>query len=119
MIFKGAIPEEPNYVLTRLGLIASGGQVPAVISGSLSALRVDSYEDAARECSELKREVSALKETVREYERQEEILLPSLNDELAKNLLNPRLRLQMAVMKCQYPLNRTFLKYYLIITKAP
>ena len=91
---EGASPEEPNYVLTRLGPIASGGQVPAVISGSLSALRVrvDSYEDAARECSELKREVSALKETVREYERQEENLQPSLNDELAKKLVEPQIK---------------------------
>ena len=52
--------------------IVSGGQVPAAISGSLSSLRVqvDSYEDSAHECVELKREVSALKYTAREYEGQ-------------------------------------------------
>ena len=36
---EGASPEESNYVLTRLGPIASGGRVSAS-SGSLSILRV-------------------------------------------------------------------------------
>ena len=50
---EGASPEEPNYVLTRFELIASAGQVPDVISGSLSGLRVqvDSYEHAGLECA--------------------------------------------------------------------
>ena len=54
---EGTSPEEPNYILTGKGPIASGGQVHPVISSSLSALRVqvDSYKDAARECAELKR----------------------------------------------------------------
>ena len=36
---EGASLEEPNYVLTRLGPIASGGRVSAA-SGSLSTLKV-------------------------------------------------------------------------------
>ena len=107
---EGASPEEPNYVLTRLGPIASGGQVPAVISGSLSAVRVDSYVDAARECFELKREVSALKETVREYERQEEILQPSLNDELAKKLVKPQIKVANGRFEMPVPFKSDVLK---------
>ena len=102
---KGASPKEPNYVLTRPGSIAGGGQVSAVISGSLSALRVqvDSYEDAARECAVLKREVSAFKETVREYERQEEVLQPSLNDELAKKFVEPQIKVPNGRYRMQVP----------------
>ena len=109
---EGASPEEPNYVLTRLGPIASGGQVPAVISGSLSALRVrvDSYEDAARECSELKREVSVLKEIVWEYEKQEEILQPSLNDELAKKLVEPQIKVANGRYEMPVPFKSDVLK---------
>ena len=90
---EGASPEEPNYVLTRLGPIASGGRVSAS-SGSLSALRVqvESYEDAACECVKLRHEVSSLRETVREYERQDEALQPSLNDERARNLVETRIK---------------------------
>ena len=75
---EGVSLEEPNYVLTRFGSIVSSGQVPAATSGSLSALRVqvESSEDAARECAKLKRENSALKQTVREYEREEVVLQP-------------------------------------------
>ena len=49
---ESASVEQPNYVLIRLGSIASSGQAPAAISDSLSALRmqVDSYEGAFREC---------------------------------------------------------------------
>ena len=77
---EGASPEEPNYVLTRLGPIASGGRVSASL-GSLSTLRiqVESYEDAARECVKLRH--------VQEYERQDEALQPSLNDERARNFV--------------------------------
>ena len=77
-------PEEPNYVLIRLGPIASGGRVSAS-SGSLSILRVqvESYEDAARESLKLRHEVPSLRETVRKYEKQDEALQLSLNDERA------------------------------------
>ena len=90
---EGASPEEPNYVLTRLGPIASGGRVSA-FSGSLSALRVqvESCEDAACECVKLRHKVSSLRETVREYERQDEALQPSLNDERARNLVETRIK---------------------------
>ena len=98
----GAILEEPNCILTHLWPIASGVQVPAAISGTLSALRVqvDSYEDAGHECAELKREVFALKKTEREYKRQEEALQPMLEDELAKKLVEPQIKGTIVVMKC-------------------
>jgi len=90
---EGANPEEPNYVLTRLGPIASGGKVPAV-STSLSALRVqvNSSADSECECTKLRQEISALKETVREFERQDEAIQPSLNDELVKELVEEHIK---------------------------
>ena len=90
---KDASPEEPNYVLTRLRHIASGGRV-ATTSSSLSTLRVqvDSFEDAARECAKLRHVVSSLKKTVREYERQDEAMQPPRNDELIRNLVETHIK---------------------------
>ena len=92
---EGASSEEPNHVLTRLGPIASGGRVSAS-SGSLSTLKVqvESYEDAARECVKLRHEVSSLRETGREYERQDEALQPPLNTNELEILLKHVLRSQ-------------------------
>ena len=56
---EGVNPEEPNYVLTRLGSIASGGRAGGNFcsSGSLSALRVnvnssveDDYNEIRGKC---------------------------------------------------------------------
>ena len=90
---EGASPEEPNYVLTRLEPIASGGRVSAS-SGSLSTLRVqvESFDDAACEYVKLRHEVSSLRETVPEYERQDEALQPSLDDKRARNLVKTRIK---------------------------
>ena len=108
---KGASPEEPNYVLTSLGPIASDGLVPADISDFLSALRVpvNSYEDAARKCGELKRKVSVLKESVREYKKQEKTLQPSLNNELAQEL-EPQVEVANSLYKLPVPLISDVLK---------
>ena len=109
---EGASPEEPNYVLTRLGPIASGGRVSAS-SSSLSTLRVqvESYEDAARECVKLRHEVSSLRET--------RLCSHRLMTNMLEILLKHVLKSQMGVMKCQYPLSRKFLKRFQIITRAP
>ena len=55
-------------------------------------VQVKSYEDAACECVKLRHEVSSLGETVREYERQDEALQPSLIDERARNLVKTRIK---------------------------
>ena len=60
---EGAHPEEPNYVLTRLGPVASGGTIPVEFD-SFSSFRVsvEALPFAACDCNELKRKVVALKE---------------------------------------------------------
>ena len=88
---EGADPEESNYVLTRLGPVASDGRVSsAAHKSSLSTLRVQTTnaDCSPCDCSKLKKEIVALKETVREYERNDEVIVPSVSDERAKTLLN-------------------------------
>ena len=62
--YEGADPEEPNYVLTRLVPVVSGGRVSsAAHKSSLSTLRVQtSNADCSPcDCSKLKVEIIALK----------------------------------------------------------
>ena len=84
---EGAYPEEPNYVLTRLGPIVSGGIVDRnfCFSGSLSALRVkvESPVKVNCDCTTLKAEIKDLKQTVREYELFDDVIQFSQNDILA------------------------------------
>ena len=64
---EGAHPEEPNYILTRLGPVASGGTIPVEL-GSFSSFRVsvEALPSAACDCNELKQKVVALMEALRE-----------------------------------------------------
>ena len=90
--YESADPEEPNYVLTRLGPVASGGSVSSAAHKSpLSTLRVQTTnaDCSPCDCSKLKMEIIALKETVREYEYNDEVIVPSASDERAKNLVEP------------------------------
>ena len=66
--------EEPNCVLTRLGPIASGGQVKSE-SSAINSLKVhiDETGDSCR-CEQLEREVSSLKQTLRELELEDEVV---------------------------------------------
>ena len=93
---EGADPEEPNYVLTRLGPIASGGMVDgnSCSSGSLSALRVkvESPVKVHCDCTKLKAEIKDLKQTVREYELLDEVIQPSQNDKLAQDICEPNIK---------------------------
>ena len=85
---EGADPEEPNYELTRLGLIASGGKINANTSSSnsLSTLRVNVQSKAPVnaalcDCTKLKEENAALKMALFELELQDETVQPSRNEE--------------------------------------
>ena len=89
----GGDPNKPNYVLTRLGLIASEGRVDRNVNflNSVTALKVnagptkfDSYDYKS-----LKAENAALKQTIREYRLVDEAVQPSRNDELAYGLTKP------------------------------
>ena len=72
---EGVDPQEPNYVLTRLGPIASGGRASGTFcsSGSLPALRVNINSSVENDYNKLKEENVAL----REYKLLDEIIQPS------------------------------------------
>ena len=96
---EGADPEEPNYVLTRLGPIASGGKINANTSSSnsLSTLRVNIQSKAPVnaapcDCTKLKEENAALKKALSELELQDEMVQPSRNEELAHELTVPNIK---------------------------
>ena len=92
---EGTDPEEPNYVLIRLGPVASGGRILATAhQNSLFSLRVQTTNpgNPVCECSELKKEIVALKETVRQCELDDEIVMPSVSDEIAKELVEPNIK---------------------------
>ena len=87
---EGSNSEEPNYVLTRLGPIASGGCVHAG-SKSLSNLKVQTNQNC-KDCELLKRENIALKEAARANEIENETLQPSENDEIARKLVETNVK---------------------------
>ena len=97
---EGMDPEEPNYVLTRLWPIASGGRVSGDSGSSncLSTMRiiVGSAVNANCECAELREENVALKQSIRQHELQNEMLQPSRNDELAHELIESDIKVKDA-----------------------
>ena len=88
---EGADPEEPNFVLTRLGPVASGGRAPSSNS-ALSTLKVVVEPLQSCDCFKLKEEIFSLKETVRQYELQDEVLQPSRTDEFTSSLVEPNIK---------------------------
>ena len=80
-------PGKPSYVLTRLGSIASGGRVPVESNSKpCTSLKVNTCN-----CKEsnykLKSLIKAVKETLREYELEDEVTQPSRNDEKVRELV--------------------------------
>ena len=82
--------EEPNYVLTRFGPIASGGCAYAD-SKPLYNLKVQTNENC-KDCELLKRENIALKEAVCANEIENEILQSSKNDKIARKLVETNVK---------------------------
>ena len=82
---EGLNPDEPNYVLTRLGPIASGGYAS---SGSHppQSLKVSECVGVCN-CQQLKLENLDLKESLRNYELEDEVIQPSKNDEIVRELV--------------------------------
>ena len=110
---EGTEPEEPNYVLTRLGPVASGGRISATAhQNSLSSLRVQTTnpDNSVCECSELKKEIVALKETERQYELDDEAVMPFVSGEMAKKLIEPNIKVVDGQYKMPVPLNPDIIK---------
>ena len=74
-------PDETNYVLTRFGRIASDGRVPAC-STAIQSFKVSLASSNNHVVDELKQEIASLKNNLREYELNDQMLMPSKTDEL-------------------------------------
>ena len=79
-------PDELNFVLTRLGPIASGGKAERRPEG-LIARKALTKIDSPCECGQLKLEISNLKEALRDFEREDEVIQPSKNEVLASRMV--------------------------------
>ena len=92
-------PEEPNYVLTRLGPIASGRRIGSMskFSDPLSTVRINIGSPVSNPvCDNIKvrEENSGLKQLIREYELMDETVQPSKNDECAFELTEPKIAIK-------------------------
>ena len=85
---EGFDPDEPNYVLTRLSPVASGGRLDTC-QHLLQNRRVEigRCHCDPRTWDELKEENAFLKNRLKEFETYDEIIQPSITDELAKELV--------------------------------
>ena len=104
---EGMDAEEPNYVLARLGPIASGGRVCGHFGSSncLYAMRINVgwVVNANCECAKLREENVALKQSIRQYELQDEMVQPSRNDELAHELIESDIQVKDARYEIPVP----------------
>ena len=85
-------PDHPNYLLTRLGLIASGGRLGLRQSVCKNfKIQVDRDCDGC-ECEQLKQEIASLKESLRNFEIEDEVKQPSINDEIARQVVESNVK---------------------------
>ena len=84
-------PEDPKYVLTRLGPIASGGCVDGrkCSERKLQTLKVNLECCNKNDCVKLRQEVSALREQLRRYILEDEKIQVSTSDEITRELVEP------------------------------
>ena len=87
---EGSNPEESNFVLTRLGPIASDGRAGENQFMTRRALVADKRANC--ECELLRVEVSDLTEVLRRQELEDEIIQPSKSEELARELVEPNVK---------------------------
>ena len=108
---EGGNPEEPNYVLTRLVPIASGGRIERTnCANSLSALRIDVVSSESCNLKTLEAENASLKQAIREYELKDEEVQPSRNDELAYQLTEPEIKVKKGRYEIPVPLKPEVVK---------
>ena len=101
-------PNKPNYVLTKLGPIASGGRVSAA-TNAYTSLKINLNancgcidEDC---CVKLKREIANLKQSLRESNLENEALQPSRNDERAEEIVESDIKVVDNRYEIPVPLN--------------
>ena len=85
-------PDHPNYVLTRLGPIASGGRL-GVGRSVCKNFEIQGGRDCdGCECEQLQQEIDELKESLRNYEIEDEVKEPSINDEIIRQLVESNVK---------------------------
>ena len=94
-----------NYVLTRLGPMASGGSMD-ICSNLINSRRavVNLCKCNARECENLRLENASLKENLRKIELRDEELLPSREDDMARFLVEPNITMVNGKFEMPVPL---------------
>ena len=104
---EGLDPDEPNYVLTRLGPVVSGGRL-GTCQDLLQNRRVEIERCPCdpRTWDELKQENAFLKNRLKEFETYDEIIQPSINDELAKELVESNIKVVNGRYEIPVPLRQ-------------
>ena len=102
---EGLNSNEPNYVLTRLGPMASGGRMD-ICSNLINSRQavVNVCKCDARECENLRLENASLKENLRKIELKYEELLPSREDDMARFLVEPNIKVVNGRFEMPVPL---------------
>ena len=102
---KGFNLNEPNYVLTCLGPMASGGRMD-ICSNQINSRRavVNVCKCDAQECENLRLESASLKENLRKIEHNDEELLPSREDDMARSLIEPNIKVVNGRFEMPVPL---------------
>ena len=96
--------DDPNCVFTRLGAIASGRRIN--VKSYLHRTMMVGVDTSCNvnECDRLKLEITGLKERLRNYELDDEIVQPSQNDELTRQLVEPHIKVVNERYKIPVPL---------------
>ena len=107
---EGVNASKPTYVLTRLGLIASGGRVE-VRSNSHKVLKARVNVDCdTSECEQLRREITKPKAALRQVELEEEETQPSRSKELACSFVEPNVKVKDGYYEVSIPLRPDIVK---------
>ena len=107
---EGVNASESNYVLTRLGPIASGGRV-RVRSDSHQVLKARVSVDCdTSECEQHRQEITVLKAALRQVELENEETQPSRSEELACSLVELNVKVKDGCYKIPVPLRLDIVK---------
>ena len=91
---EGLTPDEPNLVLTRFGPIASGVKVSSCGEYvSVRRTQVANNVEYPCDCSKLKLESSNLKQKLRDLELQDEVIQPSRNEDIAREIVESNINI--------------------------
>ena len=137
---EGLTPDDPNFVLTRLGPIASGGRQVGSRSNLCQSRRAEVGEisdvcevdvvtsvDQGKEqslvrskdlldccdacdCDRLKKEIVVLKENLRSHELADEVIQPSKTDDLTRDLVESNVKVINGRYEIPVPLKMDIVK---------